>query len=235
MRRVTFAFGSGSPVCGWAKRRSPSPCHAGQLLAVRSLQGRVGELIEPARALAAEYAHLPGWRIALASMYAWIGQDAEARRMLAPLAANGFASIPQNSNWATCLATAAIAVVLLDERAWAQALYELLRPYAQLNVSGGGGNSPQLGPAAMHLGALAATTGRQEAAAEHFEDVLEANARMGAKPWEALTRCEYGRMLLAHGDPRDRPRAERLLAEAHATADALGLGALLERIARTRA
>jgi hypothetical protein len=75
--------------------------YAGQLLAVRSLQGRVGELIEPARALAAEYAHLPGWPIALASMYAWIGQDAEARRMLAPLAANGFASIPQNSNWAT--------------------------------------------------------------------------------------------------------------------------------------
>jgi hypothetical protein len=42
-------------------------------------------------------------------------------------------------------------------------------------------------------------------------------------------------MLLAHGDPRDRPRAERLLAEARATAQALGLGGLLERIARTRA
>jgi DNA-binding SARP family transcriptional activator/class 3 adenylate cyclase len=209
--------------------------YAGQLVAVRSLQGRVGELIEPARAFAADYAHLPGWPIALASMYAWIGEDAEARRLLAPLAANRFASIPQNSNWATCLASAAIAVVLLDERAWAQALYELLLPHARLNVSGGGGNSPQLGPAAMHLGALAATTGRHEAAAKHFEDALEANARMGAKPWEALTRCEYGRMLLAHGDPDDRPRAEQLLTDAHATADALGLGALLERIPRTRA
>ena len=208
--------------------------YAGQLLVVRSLQGRVGELVGPARALAAEYPHLPGWPIALASMYAWIGQDAEARRLLAPLAASRFAGIPQNSNWATCLATAAIAVVLLDERAWAQALYELLRPYTQLNVSGGGGNSPLLGPAAMHLGALAATTGRREAAAEHFEDALAANARMGARPWGALTRCEYGRMLLAHGDLRDRPRAERLLAEAHATADALGLGGVLERVARTR-
>ncbi len=35
--------------------------YAGQLLAVRFVQGRVGELIEPARALAAEYPHLPGW------------------------------------------------------------------------------------------------------------------------------------------------------------------------------
>lgn len=58
---------------------------------------------------------------------------------------------------------------------------------------------------------------------------------MGAKPWEALTRCEYGRMLLAHGESHDRQRAERLLTEAHATAQALGMGALLERIARTQA
>jgi hypothetical protein len=128
-----------------AQAPSAQTDHAGHLLAVRSLQGRVGELIEPAPALAAEYEHLPGWRIALASMHAWVGQDAEARRMLAPFAANRFASIPQNSNWATCLATAAIAVVLLDERARAQALYELLRPHAQLNVSGGGGNSPWQG------------------------------------------------------------------------------------------
>ena len=35
--------------------------------------------------------------------------------------------------------------------------------------------------------------------------------------------------------PHDRQRAERLLTEAHATAQALGMGALLERIARTRA
>ena len=125
-----------------AQALSAQTDHAAQLLAVRSLQGRVGELIEPARALAAEYEHLPGWQIALASMHAWVGQDAEARRMLAPFAANRFASIAQNSNWATCLATAAIAVVLLDERARAQALYELPRPHAQLNVSGGGGNSP---------------------------------------------------------------------------------------------
>ena len=218
------------------RAQAPSaPIHyVAQLAVVRLHQGRWTELIEPARALAAQYPHLPGFRAAVAAAWAVIGQDAEARRMLAPLATNGFADVPQNSNWASCLTTAAVTVALLAEPDWAQALYELLRPYAQLNVAATGGTSHS-GSVALYLGMLAATTERHETAAEHFEDALEANARMGAKPWEAWTRGEYGRMLLAHGDPHDRQRAERLLIEAHATAEALGMGGLLERIARTQA
>ena len=86
----------------------------------------------------------------------------------------------------------------------------------------------------MYLGMLAATTRRWDAAAEHFDDALQAHARMGAKPWEAWTRCEYARMLLARGHPNDRQRAERLLTDANATAQALEMGALLERIKQTR-
>jgi hypothetical protein len=82
---------------------------------------------------------------------------------------------------------------------------------------------------------LAATTERWETATEHFEDALEANARMGTKPFEAWTRCEYARMLLARREPHDRQRAERLLTEAHATAHALGMGGLLERILQIQA
>ena len=141
---------------------------------------------------------------------AYTGQDAEARRTLAPLAANGFADIPKNSVWADCLTAAAVAVVLLDEPDWAQALYALLRPYARLNVTGTGGSGLN-GSVALYLGMLAATTGRWEAAAEHFDDALEAHARMGAKPFEAWTRCEHARMLLAQGDPHaSRCRASTL-------------------------
>jgi DNA-binding SARP family transcriptional activator len=208
--------------------------YAAQLAVVRLHQGRGGELIEPARALAAEYPHLRlAWSAAGAAACAWIGQDAEARRLLAPLAATGFANIPQNSAWAQCLTTAAAAAALLGEPDWAQAIYELLRPYAQLNMAATGASN-HFGSAALALGMLAATTGRWDAAAEHFEDALEANARMGTKPWEAWTRGEYGRMLLVHGERPDRERAERLLATAHATAQALGMGGLLERIDQTR-
>jgi hypothetical protein len=41
-------------------------------------------------------------------------------------------------------------------------------------------------------------------------------------------------MLLARGHPNDRQRAERLLTDARATAQALGMGGLLERINQTR-
>ena len=218
------------------RAQAPSaPIHyLAQLAVLRLHQGRWTELIEPARAMAAEYPHLPVWRATIALLLAHSGQDAEARRTLAPIAANGFTDLPQNPNWTICLATAAAAAALLAEPDWAQALYELLRPYAQVNVAAAGGSTHH-GSAAMYLGMLAATTERRETAAEHFEDALEANARMGTKPWEALTRCEYGRMLLAHGDPHERQRAERLLTEAHATAQALGMGGLLERIPRTQA
>jgi DNA-binding SARP family transcriptional activator len=212
-----------------------APAHyAGQLGTVRLYQGRGDELIEPARALAAENPHLPAWRAMLAVILAQSGQDAEARRTLAPLAANGFTDVPQNGTWAQCLTTAALAAALLGERDWAQALDDQLRPYAQLNVAGAGASSHG-GSVAAYLGALAATTGRWDTAAEHFEHALEANARMGAKPFEALTQCEYGRMLLARGDPDDRERAKQLLTDAHATAQALGLGALLERIDQAQA
>jgi ATP/maltotriose-dependent transcriptional regulator MalT len=96
------------------------------------------------------------------------------------------------------------------------------------------GASTHHGSVALYLGALAATTGRSEAAAEHLDNALEAHARMGAKPWEAWTRCEYGRMLLARGHSNDRQQAERLLTDARATAQALGMGGLLERINQTR-
>jgi hypothetical protein len=205
--------------------------HVAQLCLLRLHQGRWAEVIEPVRALAAAYPHFPGLRAVLAVLWAETGQDAEARRTLAPLATNGFANVPQSSNWAVCLATAATAVTRLAERDWAQALYELLRPHAQLNVAAAGGSSHQ-GSVAMYLGMLAATTERHDMAAQHFEDALEANARMGTKPWEAWTQGEYGRMLLDRRAPHDRERAERLLAEAHATAQALGMGGLLEHLAR---
>jgi len=217
------------------RAQAPSaPIHyLAQLGVLRLHQGRWTEMIEPARALAAEYPHFPAFRSSVATVCAEIGEDAEARRMLAPLATNRFANVPQNSNWINCLATAAVAAALLAEPDWAQALYERLRPYAQLNVSATAGSSHH-GSVALYLGMLAATTERHNAAAEHFEDALEANTRMGTKPFEAWTRCEYAHMLLARREPGARERAERLLTEAHGTAQALGMAGLLERIRESR-
>jgi Tetratricopeptide repeat len=76
-----------------------------------------------------------------------------------------------------------------------------------------------LGPVARYLGICAATTGRWDEAAAHFEDALAMNARLGARPLLAHTEHDYGRMLLA----RDDPRAAELLARAAASFRGLGM------------
>jgi class 3 adenylate cyclase len=210
-----------------------APAHyAGQLFTVRWHQGRAAELIEPGHALAREYPHLPVWQAIVAIMHADVGQLAEARDLLAPLAANGFADIPHNSAWAIGLAVAAEATALLGDSEWAQSLYELLHPYAHLNLSAGGA-SGHTGSAARILGMLASTTGRLELAAAHFETALTANAHMGTRPWEAWTQYEYGKTLLTSEQPRRRKEGERLLEDAHRTARQIGMGGILKRLRDT--
>ena len=48
---------------------------------------------------------------------------------------------------------------------------------------------------------------RWEEAAQHFEDALAMNARMGARPWLAHTQHEYAVMLLARDQPGDRAQS----------------------------
>ena len=70
-----------------------------------------------------------------------------------------------------------------------------------------------LGPVARYLGMCAATTGRWDEAAAHFEDALAMNARLGARPLVAHAEHDSGRRLLA----RDDPRAAELRARAAAS------------------
>lgn len=81
------------------------------------------------------------------------------------------------------------------------------------------------GPVAHYLALLARTLGRLDEAAAHFEDALASTARAGAPPFLARTQYEYALLLRARGAPGDAERAASLLAEARATAAAIGMGA----------
>jgi DNA-binding CsgD family transcriptional regulator len=87
------------------------------------------------------------------------------------------------------------------------------------------------GAASRYLGMLAATMERWEEAAQHFEDALAMNTRMGARPWSAHTQREYAKMLLARNQPGDSDKATALLTAALATARELGMHALEARLA----
>jgi eukaryotic-like serine/threonine-protein kinase len=80
---------------------------------------------------------------------------------------------------------------------------------------------------------VAATRARQWPRAEtHFDAAAAAASRMGARPELARTHLDHARMLLARGGIGDGDRAVRLLANAAAGFESLGMPAMLERTAR---
>jgi DNA-binding NarL/FixJ family response regulator len=93
-----------------------------------------------------------------------------------------------------------------------------------------GGTEVCYGAASRYLGMLAATMEHWEDAAQHFEEALAMNTRMGARPWLAHTEYQYAVMLLTRHQPGDRDTAMALLDEALTIARALGMHALERRI-----
>jgi DNA-binding NarL/FixJ family response regulator len=118
----------------------------------------------------------------------------------------------------------------LGDMARATTLYQLLLPYADRAVVIGNAVACY-GAMSRYLGALATTMGRWDAAAQHFEDALTMNTRMGARPWLAHTQYAYATMLLARSHSGDDDKATALLDAALSTARALGMGALEQRLA----
>jgi tetratricopeptide (TPR) repeat protein len=102
-------------------------------------------------------------------------------------------------------------------------------PYARYNIFMGP-TVASYGSGSYYLGLLAATMSRWQEAEQHFEDALEMNARMRARPWLAHTQHRYAEMLLARGQFGDCQKAASLLAEALAIAQELGMRSLEERV-----
>jgi hypothetical protein len=110
---------------------------------------------------------------------------------------------------------------LLGDTASAAGLHRLLVPWATFNAADTAEGIR--GSVSRYLGLLATTLKRWRGAERHFEDALEKNASMGARPWLAHTQADYARMLLARDDTSDRERALELLADAVATYWELGM------------
>jgi class 3 adenylate cyclase/tetratricopeptide (TPR) repeat protein len=82
-----------------------------------------------------------------------------------------------------------------------------------------------------YLGLLTLLLGRADEAVQHHEAALTVHANMRARGWEARSRYDLARALLARGGAHDARRAAALLDEAHAAATELGMPKLLEELA----
>jgi hypothetical protein len=97
-------------------------------------------------------------------------------------------------------------------------LYDLLLPYAERNVVVALAAACN-GSCERYLGILASAMERWDDAARHFERAVAANERMRARPFAALSRVDYARMLVARANDGDPARAAELLRHARDAAD----------------
>jgi tetratricopeptide (TPR) repeat protein len=201
---------------------------AAQMVFIRREQGRIAELADLA---IAQVAMMKVKHPAPSALACWIlaeaGRTDEARRMLAEVSFRGFADFPRDWMWYSAIWAPAETVTLLEERALARPLFELLAPFAG-RVAVGSLFSCR-GSVARSIGNLAVLLGRFDEAERHFEAALAMNTRMKARLWIAWTEYDYARMLLARSAPGDRERAAPMVESALAASREMGMALLEQR------
>jgi DNA-binding CsgD family transcriptional regulator len=198
-----------------------------QMIVLRRLQGRARELEVDVKRTLERFPEIAVRRAALASIYCDLGSGLDARREFEHLAVDGFTRILPHTMWLCTMSLLSETCAYLRDRRTAQALYGRLNRYALQNISGGG--VAVYGSASRYLGLLVTTMCRWDDAERHFQDALEMNARMEARPWVTHTQYDYANMLLARRGPGDRKKAYALLKEALEAAREMGMKSLEER------
>lgn len=186
---------------------------------------RVAREITEARRMAPQLRCL---RAAAALIATERGQAIDARAQLADLAADGFASVPDDAFRSMTLALAGEAAVVLGDVGIAATLYEILLPEASLSLQFGAG-AAYLGTTSRTLGLLAGALGRDDAADAHFEDACRRHTRLKAAPWSARTQVEQAELLVLRGRPGDADRALRLANDAIELGEAMMMTMLVDR------
>jgi tetratricopeptide (TPR) repeat protein len=198
------------------------------MLVLRWLQGRLAELKDMWRSASEPYAEVPLYRSVNAWFHLMVGGEDKAREEFERFAERNFTEIPQDymSTYFMLMFLSEVAVAIGDTRR-ATLLYHLLRPHADYLLMMGL-HCVCHGATTHWLGMLAATLKRWDDAVAHFEDAIETNSRIGARPYLARSQHEYARMLIERNKSGDKEKARTLLTEATATYRELGMPTFLE-------
>jgi DNA-binding SARP family transcriptional activator len=194
-----------------------------QLFVLRRQQGRLEGFEREVRDYAREFPSPLVHGAVLAYIYASSNHAKEAETLLHELTSRDLSAWHVDEEWLVSICLLAETCAILEDTARAASLYELLLPYGSLNAVG----VPEFALDSTHrpLGVLATLLGRFEDAERHFEEALEMDERMGARPWVGQTLEEHAGMLLRRDDQAGRLRAEELLSRAQAIYGELGMKA----------
>jgi hypothetical protein len=194
----------------------------GQLLTIKSNQGRlheIGDLVARAAALSPS---VPSLRLLRALQG---GGTAEIGRRLEEDAVEGFTAVPYNKEWLTDLAGLSTVCARLKLAGPAAVLYDLMAPWSdQVIFSGSAVN----GSAARPVAVLASLLGRWHDADAFFAEANACHERMQAPVFLARTQVDWARMLLDRGEG-DSAKVRALLTGAAGIAREVGLAPVERR------
>ena len=195
---------------------------------LRREKGELASEEAAVRASVDEFPWYPLHRSALACLLVELGRTGEARAVLLDLARDEFAALYPDNEWLLGASLASEATARLGEGELAQTLYDQLLPFAGRHAIGHAEGS--VGAVDRYLGLLAGALERLDDAAQHLEDAVHINERMGARPWTAHSRHDLAMVLRKRDAPGDGPRASDLNAQALVAAQAMGMDVLAARI-----
>ena len=214
---------------GTAQQTEAATAHAIHQLILHRERGRPADAYDELASVAAASPARPFFRAALAALCAELGRDAEARRLLEELAPNGFEIVPRDNEWLLAAHYLAETCCALGDVTRAAVLYAELEPRSAagaMNIAEG-----SAGTLARAVGELAVLLGREGDAVRLFSEAIELDDAGGGRPWSAHARVRLAAVLAGQGE---HDEAARLLGEAAATVEELGMTALATRIARDR-
>ena len=193
-----------------------------QLLMLRLLQGRLPELEQPLRALAASRPEMVGYACALAAMLSQAGRPAEAQAELERLTASGLDGFPKDCTHMLMLALIGDVAAELGDAARARQIYDWLAPYSGRWVVSASASA--LWPVDRSLGRLATAAGSFDVALHHIASARAQSERAGALPSATLAMLDEARALLARGRPEDHDQIRRLARQVLEHAQQIGMG-----------
>jgi DNA-binding SARP family transcriptional activator len=188
---------------------------------IRLVQGRLTEHEQARRAMAQAITNPPPTFFVVRAHAARERDDRDgAREAFEDAIAHGLLEQPRGPTWTVTLTWAADICAWLEDRPPAKLLLDLLTPFPNVMQW-------QYGPVGRAIGLLELALGRPDEAQRRLRDAMALCERMDAQAFLAMTRADLGTLLLPSAEGR------RLLDQARAAADELGMPGLAKRARAT--
>jgi hypothetical protein len=161
-------------------------------------------------------------RSSIALMHAVRGEIELARHEFDSLAEHGFADFPRDEHWLVTMVSLSSLAIVLNDRPRAALLYDCLKPYVDLVVVHDLLRAT-FGSVASALGNLATLLQRYDEGAAYYERAIAKETAMRARPALLSSQAGFARLLLLRGKPQDRARANAMIEQVMAGAQAIGI------------